>query len=732
VQSGAGTNYQVQIIVHYGSGTDGGDDVYLKSLCRTDFGDVRFTDNDGTTPLDYWMQTKVNSDHADFWVEVKDDLSTNPATIYIYYGKSDATTTSSIYNTMVRGDEFDNQKTEEFNKYANNPVITGAGFPSVLRRNSTHLWMYYTKLNEYNIWWCQSTDGGYTWTDHTIAINDVQCRWSRASVIGDELRVAYISSTLASIKYANASWSTTNGTDLVIQGTLLEKGSVSTDWDYQRIHDPAEFKKDNTYYLYYVGRRNDSDPERIGLATSTTGLPGSYTKQGQVLQPDFGTTNWDFDGLFDPSVYEYDAGKYIMFFTGWDGKRQKWGYATSTDLTSFTKYSGNPISWTTQPSWEGTQSIEPTFLIEDNKYIAWYRDGHPTTNKIGRQYFFQDTTSKLPITNQTWLVEGTGIIEEDADGYLHIKATASSTFARVSYGVRMDKANKAFEYRWRHVNDIGEGQVQRFCPRETDQAYFEIFWNPSDNKIKLYTLQSGSWAVRWTSTNSFTLNTWYRNRVYMSSSNIRVYIYNDSWTQLEDSGWIAVDSGSGYDSLAQGTTNDEGYWDYYFCRKYVDPEPSHGSWGAAEIFHRTRAVESCDGSGATKNEFNLGDDVYVVGSGYASSLSYVLKIVSDVDWSDGMKIPSYIVKTTVSSDSSGNIAPTLVWNGATPGKYDIIVDVNGNDEYDPGIDALDDFDVDTAGFFVIPEYWLGTILGLTGFFAAFGTYYISKRRRIYN
>jgi len=142
-------------------------------------------------------------------------------------------------------------------------------------------------------------------------------------------------------------------------------------------------------------------------------------------------------------------------------------------------------------------------------------------------------------------------------------------------------------------------------------------------------------------------------------------------------------------------------------------------------------IESCDDSGATKNEFNPGDDVYVVGSGYASSLSYVLKIVSDVDWSDGMKIPGYIVKITVSSDSSGNIAPTRVWSGATPGKYDIIVDVNGNDEYDEGIDALDDFDVETAGFFVIPEYWLGTILGLTGFFAAFGTYYMSKRRRIY-
>lgn len=33
--------------------------------------------------------------------------------------------------------------------------------------------------------------------------------------------------------------------------------------------------------------------------------------------------------------------------------------------------------------------------------------------------------------------------------------------------------------------------------------------------------------------------------------------------------------------------------------------------------------------------------------------------------------------------------------------------------------------------FVVPEFWLGPVLGLTGCFAAFGTYYVSKRRRIY-
>ncbi|RLI85618.1 MAG: hypothetical protein DRP01_05810, partial [Archaeoglobales archaeon] len=79
--------------------TDNGEDVYLNEKCRTDFGDVRFTKSDGTTLIDYWMERKVDGDYAVFWVEIPDDLSSSSATIYIYYGKSDATTTSNGENT---------------------------------------------------------------------------------------------------------------------------------------------------------------------------------------------------------------------------------------------------------------------------------------------------------------------------------------------------------------------------------------------------------------------------------------------------------------------------------------------------------------------------------------------------------------------------------------------------------------------------------------------------------
>src|SRR5665213_2045155 len=62
--AGAGTNYQVQVTVNFGSGTDAGGSVYCNSLCKTDFTDVRFTAADGTTLLSHWIQSFTTSNNA--------------------------------------------------------------------------------------------------------------------------------------------------------------------------------------------------------------------------------------------------------------------------------------------------------------------------------------------------------------------------------------------------------------------------------------------------------------------------------------------------------------------------------------------------------------------------------------------------------------------------------------------------------------------------------------------
>ena len=106
--AGAQTNYQMQLTVHYGSGTDSGSDVYLGGNSQIDFSDIRFTTSDGTTLLDYWIEEKVDSDYALVWVEF-DSIPASPdsAVFYIYYGNSSASSASNGANTFIEFDDFD-------------------------------------------------------------------------------------------------------------------------------------------------------------------------------------------------------------------------------------------------------------------------------------------------------------------------------------------------------------------------------------------------------------------------------------------------------------------------------------------------------------------------------------------------------------------------------------------------------------------------------------------------
>jgi hypothetical protein len=120
------------------------------------------------------------------------------------------------------------------------------------------------------------------------------------------------------------------------------------------------------------------------------------------------------------------------------------------------------------------------------------------------------------------------------------------------------------------------------------------------------------------------------------------------------------------------------------------------------------AIESCGITGEKKDSFDLGAAIYVNGSHYSPSTIFDLYIVNDVEtWTNGIPIPPRVSSTasTVSSDSSGNVLPTDAWNNPqTIGKYDILVDVNSNGQYDENIDALDNNDVEVTAGFVVPEF----------------------------
>lgn len=111
---GAQTDYQIGIKVYYGSGTDGTETVdgitfgkvYCSSKCKTDFGDIRFTDSSGTL-YDYYVKEQSNSNYAIIWVKIS-SIPASPSTLtfYLYYGNISATTLSTR-NAVILHERWD-------------------------------------------------------------------------------------------------------------------------------------------------------------------------------------------------------------------------------------------------------------------------------------------------------------------------------------------------------------------------------------------------------------------------------------------------------------------------------------------------------------------------------------------------------------------------------------------------------------------------------------------------
>ena len=122
---GAVSDYQMKLTVNKTTGNSSGAVVYLKghalSWTGTVPNDIRFTKADGTSELDYWIESS-DANTATVWIEF-DSIGTTDTDFYIYYDKSGDTTTSNGDNTFLffddfPGDSLDTDKWEGDTAYA--------------------------------------------------------------------------------------------------------------------------------------------------------------------------------------------------------------------------------------------------------------------------------------------------------------------------------------------------------------------------------------------------------------------------------------------------------------------------------------------------------------------------------------------------------------------------------------------------------------------------------------
>lgn len=102
------------------------------------------------------------------------------------------------------------------------------------------------------------------------------------------------------------------------------------------------------------------------------------------------------------------------------------------------------------------------------------------------------------------------------------------------------------------------------------------------------------------------------------------------------------------------------------------------------------SVHSTDSDGSTKKCFTTTEMVYANGTDFCKNTNYNIYVCSH-PVRNGDSLSDYTYSSSVNTDSNGNFTPQpkSLRAFAEEGKYAIIVDENGDEKYNPGIDAID-------------------------------------------
>jgi PKD repeat protein len=124
------TYYQQKMYIYRSTGTDSGNIVYVGTKCQNDYDDIRFTTSDGTTLMDYWIESS-SSALATVWVEIPSIYYNGNTNIYIYYGNAGASAVSSGLNTFRLYDDFSGASLNTTLWTSSGTVSVGFGYCTV-------------------------------------------------------------------------------------------------------------------------------------------------------------------------------------------------------------------------------------------------------------------------------------------------------------------------------------------------------------------------------------------------------------------------------------------------------------------------------------------------------------------------------------------------------------------------------------------------------------------------
>ncbi len=284
------TNYQVKITLSSSN--------FDFSKAQSNGEDLRFTNSNGTTLFDYWIESYDNSGQtAIAWVEISSISASSTKTIYIYYGNSSASSASNGDNTFVFFDDFSSDgelSAAQWDDHAESPVFAHA-LGSVVKDGDTYYLYYDTVYGGTSIAMATSTDG-------------------------------------------------INFTDATSHNPILSVGEAG-EWDDHHIGLPYVWKEDTTFYMAYRGDDGVGNDREGGLAYSSDGYSWTKIANNPYLVDD---SAWVSGGVEPWGVIKV-GDTYYQYYSAFGGLTRRTGVMTTTaspmdwSTATFTQDANNPI-----------------------------------------------------------------------------------------------------------------------------------------------------------------------------------------------------------------------------------------------------------------------------------------------------------------------------------------------------------------------------------------------------
>ncbi|MFZ8805940.1 MAG: DUF2341 domain-containing protein [Candidatus Calescibacterium sp.] len=106
---------------------------------KGDGGDIRFTDSDGTTLLNYWVESGMNTSSTYIWVKVPSIPANSTKTIYLYYGNPSAISLSNDIATFDYCDRGDQLSFWTVQPFSGQSEADGNPIPSYYSRPGSYM-----------------------------------------------------------------------------------------------------------------------------------------------------------------------------------------------------------------------------------------------------------------------------------------------------------------------------------------------------------------------------------------------------------------------------------------------------------------------------------------------------------------------------------------------------------------------------------------------------------------